>query len=118
MRVPLHFLNEANCPSVKAGGIISHLMNDLEIKCLPRDLPEYIGVDTATLQLDSAIHLSDITLPTGVELTQELDEAHNPTVVSAHRPRVDADSATDITDASESSPGAEKTADEGKAAKG
>ena len=66
--VPLHFLNEEGCPGVKAGGQATHNLTEVEISCLPKDLPEFIGVDLANLELDGSLHLSDLTLPEGVEL--------------------------------------------------
>ncbi len=68
--VPLHFINEDNCHGVKMeGGQLTHLLNDLEITCLPNDLPEYIDVDVADLALGSTIHLTELTIPEGVEIT-------------------------------------------------
>ena len=69
MRVPLHFINEQQCVGVKSGGgVISRIMTELEISCLPGDLPEYIDVDMADLELGDTVHLSDIVLPEGVEI--------------------------------------------------
>ena len=65
--VPFHFLNEDLCIGFKAGGIISHQLNDLEISCLPKDLPEYIEVDLAALDIGDSVHISEVTLPKGVE---------------------------------------------------
>ena len=68
MKVPLHFLNAETCPGVKeSGGIVSHVMNDLNIACLPDDLPEFIEVDLSSLSLSHSIHVSEIKLPKGVE---------------------------------------------------
>jgi large subunit ribosomal protein L25 len=68
MHVPLHFINEESCPGVKMeGGIISHALSDIEISCLPKNLPEYIEVDMGALNAGDNIHLSDLTLPKGVE---------------------------------------------------
>ncbi|MDR1423132.1 MAG: 50S ribosomal protein L25/general stress protein Ctc [Azoarcus sp.] len=68
MRVPLHFINGENCPAVKISGAhISHTMNEIEIKCLPANLPEFITVDLANLEGGHAIHLSQLVLPEGVE---------------------------------------------------
>ena len=67
VNVPLHFLNEEECVGVKLdGGQISHLMNELEVTCLPRNLPEYIEVDMLEINLGDSIHISDLTLPEGV----------------------------------------------------
>ena len=69
MRVPLHFINEHLCIGVKSGGgVVSRIMTELEVSCLPGDLPEYIDVDLANVNLGETIHLSDIVLPEGVEI--------------------------------------------------
>ena len=69
MRVPLHLLNEANAKGVKdSGGIVNHLLMDVTISCLPKDLPEYLELDIIDLELNRILHLSDIKLPTGVDL--------------------------------------------------
>ena len=68
MQVPLHFINEDSCFGVKMeGGVIAHALNDIEITCLPKDLPEYIEVDMAELKVGENLHISDLTLPKGVE---------------------------------------------------
>lgn len=88
MKVPLHFINEESSVGVKAGGIVSHIMTELEISCLPKDLPEYIEVDVAGLDIDEILHLSDLNLPEGVEITaliQGGDDAQ--AVVSIHTPK-------------------------------
>ena len=69
MNIPLHFMGEDVAPGVKdGGGSVSHLMNDVEVSCLPKHLPEYIEVDVSELELDAMLHLSDIKLPEGVEI--------------------------------------------------
>jgi large subunit ribosomal protein L25 len=69
MKVPLHFLNAEASPGVKTGGgIISHVLNELTIACLPADLPTSIEVDLATLALGHSVHVSDVKLPKGVEV--------------------------------------------------
>ena len=71
MNVPLHFTGEDQAPGVKLdGGNVSHLMTDVEIVCLPKNLPEYLEVDISALKLDEMLHLSDIKLPDGVEIPQ------------------------------------------------
>lgn len=88
MTVPIHFENEDIAPGVKFGGIVSHVMTELEVKCLPKDLPEYIAIDLANVELDGSIHLSDLTMPNGVELVSaELDTGHDAVVVSIHKPK-------------------------------
>ncbi|MDG0968382.1 MAG: 50S ribosomal protein L25/general stress protein Ctc [Porticoccaceae bacterium] len=67
-RVPLHFINEEMSPGVKlGGGIVAHTMTDLEILCLPKNLPEYIEVDMGAIEVGQIVHISDIQLPKGVE---------------------------------------------------
>ncbi len=67
--VPLHFLNEAASKGVKeSGGSVSHLLTEVEVSCLPKDLPEYIEVDIGGLELNQMLHLSDLALPAGVEI--------------------------------------------------
>jgi len=86
MKIPMHFVGEENCPGVKAGGLITHLITSVEISCLPKDLPEYIEVDVSALELDATIHLFDIKLPKGVTLVHN-DEEHNQPIISVHVPR-------------------------------
>ena len=88
LSVPFNFIGEDKAPGVKQGGVISHVMTDIEIQCLPADLPEGIDVDVSALEMDHSVHLNDLVLPKGVELTLEVDETHNPGIVSIHKPRV------------------------------
>lgn len=87
MRVPLHFMGEDAAPGVTAGGTVSHLLNDVEVKCLPANLPEYIEVDLSKLELDETLHLSHLKLPKGVELVALLHDDDR-SVASIHLPRV------------------------------
>lgn len=67
VRVPLHFVNAESSPAVKlSGGIINHVLVDLEVSCLPKDLPEFIEVDLAGMEVGHSIHLSALKLPAGV----------------------------------------------------
>jgi large subunit ribosomal protein L25 len=86
MHVPLHFMNEEEAVGVKqGGGSVSRLMNDVEISCLPKHLPEYIEVDIAELELDAMLHLSDIKLPSGVEIPMLAQgPEHDHGIVSIH----------------------------------
>lgn len=69
MTIPLHFLNQASARGVKeGGGVIQHLMTEVEISCLPKDLPEFLTLDVVDLELNKNLHLSDIPLPAGVEI--------------------------------------------------
>jgi large subunit ribosomal protein L25 len=70
MRVPLHFMGAEGCPGVKlGGGVVSHPVSDVEISCLPADLPEFLEIDMSMLDLGESLHLSDISVPKGVEIT-------------------------------------------------
>ncbi len=69
MHAPLHFINEETSPGMKMGGNVSHSLSDVEITCLPKDLPEFIEVDMADMDIGDSVHLSDLQLPDGVELT-------------------------------------------------
>jgi len=67
VKVPLHFINEELCPGVKlSGGNVLKTLNEIDVSCLPGDLPEFIEVDMIELEMGDSIHLSDITLPEGV----------------------------------------------------
>ncbi len=70
MRVPLHFTGADVAPGVKLqGGIVSHVFNEVDITCLPKDLPEFLSVDLSHLNLNESVHLSNIKLPEGVAIT-------------------------------------------------
>lgn len=87
--VPLHFVGEDVAPGVKAGGVVSHLLTEVEVSCLPGDLPEYIEVDISALELGGAVMLSEISLPSGVELPAlGQDDAQDVQVVSIHAAHV------------------------------
>jgi large subunit ribosomal protein L25 len=67
--VPLHFINEETAPGVKlSGGLVNHVITEVDIQCLPKDLPEFIEVDISALDVGEVIHLSEIKLPKGIKL--------------------------------------------------
>jgi len=68
MKVPLHFINADIAPGVKSGGVISHVLSELTIACLPAELPEFIEVDLSGLTLGHSFHVSDVKLPKGLEI--------------------------------------------------
>lgn len=107
IRVPLHFLNQEKSPAGKTSGIlISHALNDVEIACLPKDLPEYIEVDLAELQIDDIVHLSDLKLPQGVEIPElRMGKEHDVAVVTAQEVREEVEVAP-VVDAAAAVPGA------------
>jgi large subunit ribosomal protein L25 len=86
VKVPLHFLNQETAPGVKLGhGIVNHILNDVEVSCLPADLPEFIEVDLGTLEIGQTLHIADLKLPKGVTiLTHGGDE--NPAVANISVP--------------------------------
>ena len=89
LHLPIHFKNEATSPGVKLqGGVVSHMAADVEIVCLPKDLPEYLEVDLATMNLNETKFLSDIPLPSGVTIPA-LAHGKNRPVVSIHSPRAE-----------------------------
>jgi large subunit ribosomal protein L25 len=89
IHLPIHFLNEASCPGVKTqGGLVSHLRTDVEISCLPKDLPEALEVDMAGMSLNDTVYLKDIKLPAGVTIP-ELATGREIPVVSIHAPRAE-----------------------------
>jgi len=73
MVVPLHFLNEEKAVGVKAGGVVSHNVTEVEITCLPKDLPAFIDVDVLNMDIGDIVQLSGISMPAGVELAHAPD---------------------------------------------
>lgn len=87
MWVPLHFANAEICPGVKTGGgVVQHVMNEIEIQCLPDDLPEYIEVDVKALEVGDSLHVNELALPKGVEPIAKL-KSDNPAVVTVQLPK-------------------------------
>src|SRR5882762_8046512 len=86
--IPLHFKGEAVSPGVKSqGGIVSHMRNEVEVSCLPKDLPEFSEVDLSGLSLNESIHLSQLKIPDGVELLALAKE--DSAVAAIHSPRAE-----------------------------
>jgi large subunit ribosomal protein L25 len=86
--IPLHFKGEAGSPGVKKGGIVSHLRNEVEVLCLPKDLPEFVDVDLSGLDMNQMLYLADLKVPEGVEIP-ELSHGRNAPVVSIHHARAE-----------------------------
>ena len=93
MSLPIHFIGEEDCVGVKTdGGMISHLMNEVEVTCLPKDLPENIQLDVSNLHLGDSLHLSDIELPEDVQITAFMhgdEHEHDNAVVAVQAQRVE-----------------------------
>lgn len=71
VKVPLHFINAEAAPGVKFGhGVVNHVMNEVDVQCLPDHLPEFIAIDLSELQLGHSVHLADVRFPEGVESVQ------------------------------------------------
>ena len=110
--IPLHFENEETSPGVKTeGGAVQHIITEVEVTCLPGDLPEFIVVDVGEMHTDDILHLSDLKLPKGVELAafkQGVDHEHDSAVVSIHARKAEA-----ADDAEEASSDSDDAAAEG-----
>lgn len=119
MHVPLHFVGDEKAPGVSEGGVVYHAMSDVEIACLPANLPEFLEVDTSKMKLDDTLHLSDIKLPKGVELVALSHgvEGHDLPVVSIHKPRAIEEVAVEATEGEESAEGETAAAEGEEAAK-
>jgi large subunit ribosomal protein L25 len=86
MKVPLHFINADIAPGVKLqGGVVSHVLNELNIICLPADLPEFVEVDMKDVSVGHSVHVKDLNLPKGVEAVLHRNE--NPVVATITVPR-------------------------------
>lgn len=107
VNVPLRFLNEHDCEGVSMGGNISHNLLEVEVSCLPADLPEFIEIDVGSLELSETLHLSDLNTPAGVSVVAlAYGEDRNIPVVSVQLPRGGAGDLDDDEDGMEE-PGAE-----------
>jgi large subunit ribosomal protein L25 len=96
MRVPLHYINAEISPAVKqSANVVSHVMNDIEVQCLPKDLPEFIEVNLAELQAQGAVHVSDLKLPEGVTVSAGADEV----IATATMPQLMVEAVPAVTEA-------------------
>ena len=90
MNVPLHFAGREEAPGTKAGGVLSTLVTDIEIVCLPSQLPEYLEVDVSGMEIGDLFRLSDIKLPEGVIIFDlDMEDAHDRTIVNMQPPTVE-----------------------------
>jgi len=96
VKVPLHFINAEIAPAVKLGGaLVSHIATEMEVTCLPADLPEFIQVDLSKIEVGHSVHVKDIPLPKGVALVSHLEQ-ENPVVANARIPSVKAEVETAV----------------------
>jgi large subunit ribosomal protein L25 len=114
--IPLHFKGEAGSPGVKKGGIVSHLRNEIEVSCLPKDLPEFVEVDLSTMDINQMMYLADLPVPEGVEIL-ELTHGRNSPVVSIHHARAQEEAEAPAADAAAAPAAAKPAADAKKDAK-
>ena len=111
VRVPLHFKGDEISPAVKlGGGVVNHVFNDLEISCLPADLPEFIEVDLSKIEVGHSIHAKDLVLPKGVVLSLHIEQ-DNPVVAVARVPSVSAEPLSSGAPAAPAAPTAIKVKD-------
>ena len=90
MNIPLHFTGAENAPGTKAGGILSTVVTDVEIVCLPSQLPEYLQIDVSAMEIGDLFRLSDIKLPEGVIIFDlDMEDAHDRTIVNMQAPTVE-----------------------------
>ncbi len=115
VKVPFHFLNAETAPGVKlGGGIVAHIMTEAEVSCLPKDLPEFLEVDLGELEIGNSVHLSQVTLPKGVEFVQ-LAHGNDAAVAAIAKTRGgvsdDAEEAAETTAETPAAPAAEPAAE-------
>ncbi|HKZ72962.1 MAG TPA: 50S ribosomal protein L25, partial [Steroidobacteraceae bacterium] len=89
IRLPIHFLNESTAPGVKVeGGVVSHMRADVEVACLPKDLPEFLELDASDMHLNDTKFLADLKVREGVVIT-DLVHGKNTPIISIHSPRAE-----------------------------
>jgi large subunit ribosomal protein L25 len=90
MHIPLHFINAEEAPGVKEGGVFAHTLTEVEVSCLPSDLPEFIEVDLGQMALDTSVHLEDLVVSDNVDIVALIaEEPQNAVVASLHVPKAE-----------------------------
>ena len=90
MNIPIHFAGREEAPGTIKGGILSTLVSDIEISCLPSQLPEYLEIDVSGMEIGDIFRLSDVNLPEGVVVVElELEDGHDRTIVNMQPPTVE-----------------------------
>ena len=106
--VPIHFIGEEDAPGVKTEhGIMSHNINEVDVSCLPGDLPEFLEIDVSALNINDAVHLSDIKVPEGVEITALMHDGEDQIVASVYAPQLEVEEEEDLEAAEEGEEAAE-----------
>lgn len=119
VNVPIHFINEEKCKGVKlGGGNVLKTLNEIEVTCLPKDLPEYIEVDLIELDIGDSVHLSEVTLPEGVtSVALSHGEGSDLSVAIVQAPRAEVEEEPEVAEEAaaegEEAPAAEDKADDG-----
>ena len=99
LNVPVHVVNEESAPGVLQGGTVSHLMTELEVTCLPANIPDYLEVDAGTMEIGDTMHLSDVVAPSGVEIN--FDEESDQAVINVAATRAAVEEETPAEEAAE-----------------
>ena len=88
VNVPVKFINEESCIGIKiSGGIISHIVTEIEVSCLPGDIPESLDIDVANLDINQSLHITDVHLPKGVDFVHSgEDKEHDTAIVKCYKP--------------------------------
>ena len=104
MHVQLHFTGEATSPGVKThAGLVSHMVTEVEVECMPNDIPEFIEVDMSAMDIGDLLHLTDIKMPKGVELVAlKQGDDHDTAICNIHAPKI----VTEVEDAAPEAPAA------------
>lgn len=93
--LPVSFINEGDSVGVRDGGVVEHLIRDLPVKALPKDMPDSVIIDMKDMNIGDVIHLGDVVLPAGVSLQKPVDADHDPIVVAVSAPRIETEEPTE-----------------------
>jgi len=97
VHVPVHCIGADTAPGVKAGGVLTHNMNEVEVQCLPKNLPEFIEADVSKLEIGQSIHLSEMSIPAGVEVVELLHgDGHDQAVATMAGTRASIETSGDV----------------------
>jgi large subunit ribosomal protein L25 len=115
--VPVHFIGEEDAPGIKTEhGVMSHNITEVDVSCLPADLPEYLEIDVSGLNINESVHLSDIKVPEGVEITALMHDGEDDVVASVYMPQMEVEE--EELEAEGEAEGEEEAPEEGEAEEG